>query len=96
MECKYADCNREAKAKGWCLGHYQQDYLTGSVGPLRTMQRLHSDAFGRVCTNCKEYQPWDNYYRLPNGAGSEERRRSVCKECHKAKERASRRVDAGS
>jgi len=34
VECAYEDCDRAARAKGWCPAHYDQQWRRGWLGPI--------------------------------------------------------------
>lgn len=85
QECSLDFCHRKAEVKAKnagikvCRGHYQQDYLGINFKPIREHRMLRKDAKGRVCTECKEYKTYDNYYKRWNGTATEYH--ATCKKC---------------
>jgi len=70
--CSYEPCEKSAEALGLCMGHYQQQYRGAALTPLRSNQHLRRDDQGKVCSACRDYKEWDNYYG---------KSRSMCKPC---------------
>lgn len=87
MDCEFEGCTKTGTVTGThsglllCRGHYQQDWSGRTLRPLRNYKRLHHDENGRVCTTCKEYKAWDEFYVVSGTIGGINGRRSMCKVC---------------
>lgn len=90
MKCKFETCDKNAEVRGMCRGHYRQWREGLTLKPLRKRKVLHTDENGRVCTECAEYKPWDEFYERPEG------RFAICKECFKKQEAKRRLARAAS
>lgn len=91
MTCIVEDCEKEQIATGLCGVHYQRKRRTGSLETKKTL--VETDPNGRECSNCQEYKPWSEYYKVRNGFFSQ------CKPCYKAYQkdrRAARRGQEGA
>lgn len=77
MKCSFKECDRPARAKGLCGGHYQQ-HRRGQ--PLRRLYGRYGNK--KICSGCKKDKPLSEYYRR----GKSGLLFSECKGC--AKERS--------
>lgn len=75
VDCGFEGCGNEAISKGFCKGHYMQNYKGLELKPLR--KKVFKDENGKECSGCETYKTWDNYYSRSNGVGYQ----NQCKPC---------------
>jgi hypothetical protein len=71
--CKFEECDRLAKARGWCQAHYAQ-WRRGET--VRTLRPRGVHVVEKECTGCKVIKPRSEFYERKNG-GLQGR----CKKC---------------
>lgn len=83
MDCKVEECDRPAKARGWCMRHYQRWHATGDPGPVGLKRRPdHSPCEAEGCERenfangyCQMHMYRVERYGDPGPAGSLLKRR---------------------
>lgn len=83
-ECSFEGCGRQAKSKGLCDPHRQQQLKGQELRPVRVTRVLARPApHLKVCTKCDRVKRVDeDFYKRRSGSPL-----SHCKECMKAAQR---------
>lgn len=67
MMCEFEGCDREAKCKSLCLGHYTQQHRGRPLKPLRAYRYSDTLDGTKTCTRCGVERSTDDYYRHSYG-----------------------------
>ena len=76
--CKFEECGRPVRAKGYCLTHYEQERTGRPLRPINKHTRFPEPAPGKkICTIClRVLDKQEDFYHYGT------RTYARCKKCH--------------
>lgn len=78
VQCSAPECTRDAKTKGLCPSHYNQQWAGREVEELGPYHTSYISDHVRMCTTCLNILPAAAFYNRTNG-----KKQSRCRTCHK-------------
>jgi hypothetical protein len=78
--CDFGGCGKKHKAKGYCLGHYQQFKDGRPLAPLgrKGSPKVEVVDGKKPCTSCNLSKPLDEFYRSATHSTGRQSRCKVC------------------